>query len=56
MAIENRARSNQIKLQQGDRARCEKKYSSDKNNKEVALIAWGLRFAALKVFFKKRQW
>lgn len=39
MAIENSARSNQIKLQQGDRARCEKKYSSDKNNEEVALIA-----------------
>lgn len=54
MAIENRTRSNQIKLQQVDHARHKRKYSNDKDNEELVLIAWGVMFAALEVFFKTR--
>jgi len=54
MAIENRTRSNQTELQQVDHARHKKKYSNNKENEELVLIAWELRFAALEVFFKTR--
>ena len=54
MAIENRTRSNQIKLQQVSHARHKRKYSSNKDNEDLVLIAWGLRFAA-EVFFKTRR-
>lgn len=37
-----------------DRTRHRRKYSNNKDNEELVLIAWGLRFAALEVF-KMRQ-